>query len=727
MVVACYREVELDRKHPFAVSLVEWNRERLAVRINLNRLSQPDVQRLLEFLFDQVDISEEFAQAIYRETEGNPFFIEEVIKSLIEQGQIYRQDGRWQRNELADLAIPQSVKEAIGRRLDRQSETCLEVLHTAAALGKRFAFPELATAVSIDENELLDALDEANHAQLVRLEGQEIFIFTHDKIREVLYEELNPIRRRRLHLRIGEGLERLYGGGNPEAIEDFEQACDCEVQTLAHHFIEAGELLKGLRYSMQAARKAISVFALEEAVRDYQWAIECAQAIESKQDLADIYEALGGLQFNRGSFQASIEASEHALEYASNDVQRAHIRMNIGEACAQTGDELGRRHLEIALQELDRADDPLARARLYALLGRYYHLHAEWEEAASHLERARMLAEPLDDARVLTEVYAYLSGAYQQWGRMQDSMDWAQKCIDLGERKNMPFASALGCEFMAEDLAAIDRWHEALDYAGRDWQIGEKIGSLSRMAWAKASFANIYRRIGQLRKSLQASNEALEIISRSGEQRLAALVHWFRASALAEMGDYEGAWADVALIDQRAEISSHGQVALWASSAKIEVYFSEGKWDEVIRAVDEAEAKWGMGYRYLTQRLCACVLADRRAEVLEQVSKGFIKQLQANAENSLFSYYVIALTKEYLGDLQAAVEFCELAVKGFETRGGLLGLAYSKFLRSRLRLKLGETDAAVQDAEQAEILARECKSSPLAVQIALFKKVLEAN
>ena len=113
-------------------------------------------------------MSDELAAALYRETEGNPFFVEEVIKSLIEQGEIYRDGDRWGRKETHELAIPQSVKEAIGRRLTRLSEPTVDALRTAAALGKVFPFRELAAVSAAGEDALLDALDEATAAQLIR-------------------------------------------------------------------------------------------------------------------------------------------------------------------------------------------------------------------------------------------------------------------------------------------------------------------------------------------------------------------------------------------------------------------------------------------------------------------------------------------------------------------------------------------------------------------------------
>ena len=168
LFLVAYREIELDRAHPLASALVEWNRERLGTRVALGRLTRADTGALLATLFGVASVSDELSSALYRETEGNPFFIEEVIKSLIEQGQIYRDGDGWGRKETHELAIPQSVKEAIGRRLTRLSEPTVDALRTAAALGKIFPFRELAAVSSSSEDALLDALDEASAAQLIR-------------------------------------------------------------------------------------------------------------------------------------------------------------------------------------------------------------------------------------------------------------------------------------------------------------------------------------------------------------------------------------------------------------------------------------------------------------------------------------------------------------------------------------------------------------------------------
>ncbi len=111
----------------------------------------------------------------------------------------------------------------------------------------------------MSEDQLLDALDEATTAQLLKARDSESFSFTHDKIREVLYEEINPIRRKRLHQRIGEALENQYQQGKQDYITD-----------LAHNFTESGDLVRSLKYSILAADKASCLFALDDALEYYE-------------------------------------------------------------------------------------------------------------------------------------------------------------------------------------------------------------------------------------------------------------------------------------------------------------------------------------------------------------------------------------------------------------------------------------------------------------------------
>src|SRR6185503_19638947 len=130
LIIGAYRETELDRAHPLAKALVDWNRERLITRIVLRRFNESETGDQLGALLGE-NVSGEFAVAVHRETEGNPFFVEEVLKALIEGGSVRRESGRWHRCDMAQLMIPQSVKEAIGHRLNRVSQNCNDVLRVS--------------------------------------------------------------------------------------------------------------------------------------------------------------------------------------------------------------------------------------------------------------------------------------------------------------------------------------------------------------------------------------------------------------------------------------------------------------------------------------------------------------------------------------------------------------------------------------------------------------------
>lgn len=552
LLLGAYRQVELDRAHPLAAALIDWNREHLATRIFLSRLSRADTGALVAALFGQESISDEFVQSLFRETEGNPFFIEEVVKALIEQGQIYRENNQWQRRQIAELAIPQSVKEAIGRRLSRLTENCLDALRTAAALGKIFPFVELRAVVATNEDQLLDALDEANAAQLVRADANDAFAFTHDKIREVLYEELNPIRRRRLHQRIGEGLEKLYPAPNGH------------ISDLAYHFTQSGDLGKSLDYSVRAAQNAERVFAHDDALKFYQQAREAADTLQRADALMHIDEQIGDVYRVRGDITPAVVQYEQAYTRASTIAQRAALNVKIGMAYAPVGDMRGMAALESALGELDPQSQPAQYASALALIGRYHHYHTHHTRAIEYLERALALAEPLDDVEALGNIYSFFSGAYQHLTRYEESNAWAQRSIEFGKSKNYPEAIAIGYEFLAENAFGCGYWEDTIRFAQRDREIGAKISSLARVGWAEMCLTSGQRGLGDLRAAVASALRGLEVAEQIGESRLASWIEPELARALADLGEYDDAkkFAEQGLVHSEAL----GQIVLrvWA-------------------------------------------------------------------------------------------------------------------------------------------------------------------
>ena len=305
LLAATYQEMNLDQARPLTEVLLHLDRERLATHLKLTRLNRQQTEELLAMLFAQ-EITPEFLEGIYRETEGNPFFVEEVCKALVESGRLYFEDGHWRRPSMDELGIPPSVRVAIESRIRILPDTTQESLRLAAVLGHRFGLNLLAAASELDQEILIDALERAERAQLiepVRDKGPALrrdeaghdavpqapreasssrsdrtFAFVHGLIPSTLLETLSPIQSRHLHRRAAIAIESLYP-------DNFE--------TLAYHYDGAGNPEKATHYLLQAGDRARGLYASQEAIAHYRRALTLLKEQGKSEQAARVLMRLG--------------------------------------------------------------------------------------------------------------------------------------------------------------------------------------------------------------------------------------------------------------------------------------------------------------------------------------------------------------------------------------------------------------------------------------------------
>lgn len=586
MIVGGYREVELDRNHPLAAALVEWNRERLVTRIQLGRLTKEDCARLLASMFEQDEVSPDFTEAIFRETEGNPFFIEEVVKALIDSGQIYRENMEWQRNDVADLAIPQSIKEAIGRRLSRLSRGSIEVLQYAAILGKVFNFQELmmiyengSSEVLERENYLINALDDGLDAQLIRAAEGETFSFTHDKIRETLYKDLNSIRRRRLHQKIAQAIELDFA-----ALPNTNHLPD-----LAYHYLQGGNLQKGMQYAIQAGEHARKLYANDEALQYYYQAAEAAETLNLNQELSSIFETIGDLHQAQGFSYEAVENYEEASSFVELVEHKARLQMKIGISYANVGDVRGLEHLRVAEEELDPNTQLEELTSALSWIGRFYHYQAQHRQAITSFKSALEMIENTELYVVKCTLYAFLSGAYQHLLEYEHSMKWAQDCLSLGEICDDPYWIAVGHEFMSENLMFTGDWNNAIEHALQDNSCGEKIGSLERIGWSMLCQCEALYGLGRLNDALKFGQSGLDLTEQIGEHRLSTLLLSMLSRISADLDDDELAESYARESIQQADDLSQVFMQCRSRSALIFLLVKNRKWEEAFKLTIEGQ------------------------------------------------------------------------------------------------------------------------------------------
>jgi tetratricopeptide (TPR) repeat protein len=697
LLLATYRDIELDRSHPMSVALVEWNRERRSTRIHLDRLSVAETNMLLATMFGLESVSDEFTHAIYRETEGNPFFIEEVIKSLIDQGQIYRVEDRWERIELTELTVPRSIQEAIERRLSTISSNCLEMLHSAAVLGKIFLYRELVVVSTISEDELLNTLDEAMTAQLISIGSDESFVFTHDKIREILYAEINPVRRRRLHKNIGEALEDLYAEKLNERVQD-----------LAHHFVQSGDLEKGLEYSLLAAEKADHLSAYEEALKFYRDALDCAEKLNHVEDIAAVTEAIAEIYYQHGQYTAAVEHYQRAQEFVEEKAKQTALTAKIGMIYTETGDPRGHKILHSVLEELDPVTQSLELAQATMWLGRFLHFRAQYSEAIKLYEQAKRLSDPLDDPRTTASIYGLLAGAYQHMTLYKESMHWADQAISYSESKDYPWAVAVGHEFIAENYEFMGKWREALKAAEQDYKLGEEIGSLQRMIWGDFTRANALHGLGYLNDVLVIYQNVIDSAKRTGDWRLAILTATYLANLETDLGNDKNTralaeeWIKKADESREVQLQARSRFMLaylhiqrqeWAEALVYlkEMYQltseTENRSMHLVTRAYQAEAYWGIGDYTRAEKVANQALAHAR---------------QADApHHEAIALHVLGKICTARGEFAEAETIFREAIGIFERTGSRLGLGRALQNRAELFISQADLESAEMDYNRA--------------------------
>ncbi len=472
LILGAYRDVELDRQHPLADVLREMNRERLYQRILLRRLDVEGVRAMIASMFGVEQDSDEFARLIHRETEGNPFFVEEVLKHLVETGAIYREEGRWGRKEIAEIEVPQSVKEVIGRRLEQVSETCRQTLTLAAVIGKRFEFDVLMHTADGNEDQVLDAIEEAIRSQLLNEEkvgAAVMYDFSHALIRETLYEGLSLRRRMRLHQRVGEALELVYRNREDEAIED-----------LAFHFARSAqtEVQRAVVYALRAAEKAQRIHAHEEALKFFGEAVDLLREAGRDAEAADVLEQMGEPAY-----------------YGTGDREKA----------------LSYYRQALAFQE--KAGHRLRIAEVHRKIGRICHLSAAYAEAIPHLEVALVIFEKEGQPRNVAHTLLDLARARQFSGDFPGAEAHATRAREMSVGQGMPVEEAMASAELALSLQVKGKWDEADAMYLRAIRLCEGDDSTECRMVRRRSYGNmagVATARGDLRKAFELYQHALQ-------------------------------------------------------------------------------------------------------------------------------------------------------------------------------------------------------------------------
>ena len=463
--------------------------------ISLEPLDENDSRTLVGNLLEIEDLPEQVRSLILEKAEGNPFFVEEVIRSLLDAGLVVHEDSHWRATrEIANIVLPNTLAGVITARLDRLNDESKRVAQSAAVIGREFPADTLAVIYE-NQSGLDEALTDLQRRELIREKSrtpQLNYMYKHILTQEAAYGSLLLARRRELHLRVAECLEQ----------NDAEQ-----VHEIARHFREAQELGRAVPYLVDAGDRAAREYATQEAISYYTGALEILEEEKNAQLARRAYEGLGGALALGNDVPGAVENYHNMF----------HAAQEFGDVPMQVS----------ALNKL---------GFVTALM------QGQFPESEEHLAEAGRLARQCGDLAGLAEFHTVNCYMTVPFGKFDEAVDHLSEAAKIGQDLAMDEPRLFGMTHTANTLTYMTKFDEAKQAAQEALQLAEELGNRMWQSELRGLSIPIHHlRSGNLEAARQSAQVAADMAAEIGaaeQEGYAELslgqVSWFR-------GEYEQA------------------------------------------------------------------------------------------------------------------------------------------------------------------------------------------
>jgi DNA-binding CsgD family transcriptional regulator len=637
-------------------------------------LTRAETDRLVREAFGTEEAAtRDFTALLFGWTRGNPFFIEQTLKSLVESGRLQQRDGRWAGWELDEIHLPASVRDAVLERADQLSEPARKLADLHAVVGTSASYETLRSVSALGEAEFVEALEELCRTQVVveRLSGTAlVYDFAHPMLRETLYGELGLARTRLLHGTIAETLESLYG-----------DAATDQADELAFHFARAGGnrlASKATRYLAAAGRSALARFAYREAVGYLSSALDLAdQAPGAEPDPALVVDLARARQ-RIGDYDAAIGLWERLRSDAQRrgDVAAvAAAERRLGLAHHWSGrSALALAHYEAGVEAAVRADDVQAQARLRLARGEALQELGRPADAIVELQAALALAEGLGDLRLLSRIHRALLLLHAWTGPPEKARAHGRRALDLSEQTG---DSALACT--------------------AHWALGAMEGLTGNLDAMAGHIEHADRLAEAIRSPLHRT-----WVTEISLEHLAATGQWDAAIAVGERGI-----AQARAFHQRTLLP---RLLVWTAL----LYLARGEVDRGKRYVDEAWEISGAGQAGGSVDVNTVVPAHTGLATYHLTTGDFEEAVRVGEAGLAIAYrsgYTVwaihrllpALGEAYLlkRDVGGAARVSQRLREGSEQMGHIAGVAWADLCDSLLVYLQGDLERSVTMLREA--------------------------
>jgi len=471
-------------------------------------MSFDDISEMIKRILEQDDVPREFCELVYQKTGGNPFFVEEVIKSLKEEEVIYREENRWKIREVSRIEFPKTVRSVIKRRISRLDDESQNVLTMASFIGKDFTFEALQAVTGVEEDKLLEIMEKMFKTGLIKqkvIHGKALCSFVDIIVRDVVHEEVSPLRRKKLHGDVGNALEEAYA-----------KEIDEHLGELALHFLECGDENRALDYFLKAGEKAAKVYANSEAASYFQSALKLLEQKEGElHERGHVLEKLGDIKNIVGENDACMKHWNDALLlwrqlHDKEKVSRLHRKM-ANALWEDIGDtEKAKEHHGKALKILEAEPESTELASLYEDVAHMHYRIGDMAKALSWAEKALELAKKLNAFEVVASSYTSLGTIFSFKGDKKKAFECLEKALKIALDNGYMETALRACTNLPTALTAEEN-ERRLEYYEKGLELAEKVGYIGLQSFIGTNLAWAYIGMGNTKKALLLLEESVTL------------------------------------------------------------------------------------------------------------------------------------------------------------------------------------------------------------------------
>ncbi|MEM3567016.1 MAG: tetratricopeptide repeat protein, partial [Thermoplasmata archaeon] len=533
--------ISVDGKpHPLAERIQLMEREGILRKIELARFTKDETRQLIEVYFGKVRYPEEtFLDILYRETEGNPLFLLEVFKLLLEEKVLryapeYNQYILEQSLDINNLKIPEKVQSVIEYRITHLENTEREILEIAAVEGEHFHSKTIEHVSGIPRITLLRSLNklQREHKLIHGSDGK--YRFDHTKIRETIYETINPELRKEYHGLIASYIEEENRGD-----------LDAVAPLVGMHYFSAGLKEKALVYLLAAGDRAIENFAPGEAIRYYQHAVECIEKERERGRYAETIEKLGEIYALVGNYEKSIECFSQAI--TERKMMEPADPKKIGVLYRKLGEveeRMGR--LEEALEFCARAEEFVEGhteelSKVLSLEGLLYMRKGAHDTAMARLEKALELCSREGNKKEIALIYRRMGTVRMYAGDIPGAIGLLNTSLEISNAINDIEGIGKSSNNLGIVYYGMGNLELALKNFVKSMEIAKRIGDTYGIGLSYINIGSVHLDMGNLKEALEFYEKGLEIKERIGDSSGIALIYNVMGCIYSEKWEFEKA------------------------------------------------------------------------------------------------------------------------------------------------------------------------------------------